>query len=110
MKVFKTVIKIWILALIVIAVMLVHASNPAAAGNIGGWILVGLYFLPTIVAFRHRNQTAIFILNLFLGWTFIGWVLALVWACTNNRIAKISNRINEKTPAEFLEAARQCRS
>jgi hypothetical protein len=23
---------------------------------------------------------AIFVLNLFLGWTFVGWVVALVWA------------------------------
>ena len=41
-----------------------------------------LYFLPTIGAKleNHKNLGAIFILNLFLGWTFIGWVVALVWA------------------------------
>ncbi len=43
------------------------------------------YFLPAIVAARrgHKNATAIFLTNLFLGWTFIGWVVALVWAFTN---------------------------
>ena len=51
-------------------------------------IIIGipmLYFLPAIVAgFRdHRNTGAVFVLNLFLGWTFIGWVIALVWAMTN---------------------------
>jgi len=47
-------------------------------------ILVALYFLPTIVAYRrgHHNTLAIFFLNLFLGWTFIGWVVALVWGLT----------------------------
>ena len=25
---------------------------------------------------------AIFFLNLFLGWTLIGWVVALAWACS----------------------------
>ncbi len=49
--------------------------------------ILGVYFIPTIVAFGrgHRNTVAIVILNIFLGWTFLGWVAALVWACTNNR-------------------------
>lgn len=46
--------------------------------------LIALYCLPTIVAGgRHLPQTAgIAMLNLFLGWTFIGWVAALIWAIT----------------------------
>lgn len=31
---------------------------------------------------RHHQRHAITALNLFLGWTFIGWVAALVWALT----------------------------
>ena len=44
-------------------------------------LLVG-YFLPFIIALarKHVDSTAIFVLNLFLGWTFFGWVIALVWA------------------------------
>ena len=53
-----------------------------------GLILMGLilaiYFLPTIVGRNKRNATAILMLNLFLGWTVIGWVIALVWAFTND--------------------------
>ncbi|HTM40494.1 MAG TPA: superinfection immunity protein [Terriglobales bacterium] len=43
-----------------------------------------IYFLPTIVALvRHkRNVVSILLLNLFLGWTLIGWIVALVWAST----------------------------
>lgn len=43
---------------------------------------VAIYFLPTIVAaYRsHRNTTAIFIVNLFFGWTLIGFVICLAWA------------------------------
>lgn len=39
-----------------------------------------VYLLPTGVAQarRKKNTTAIF--NLVLGWTFFGWVIALVWA------------------------------
>ena len=53
-----------------------------------GWAILALilllYFLPAGIAFRrgHHNRNAIFVLNLFLGWTFIGWVAALVWANT----------------------------
>jgi hypothetical protein len=49
-------------------------------------IIALLYFVPAIVAGtrRHRNRMAITVLNIFVGWTFIGWVIALVWACTSN--------------------------
>jgi hypothetical protein len=51
-----------------------------------GWGLLLLfmliYFTPAITAFesKKKNSIAIFTLNLLLGWTLIGWVLALVWA------------------------------
>jgi cytoskeletal protein RodZ len=43
-----------------------------------------LYFIPSFVAKNNNktNITAIFVLNLLLGWTIIGWVVALVWAVT----------------------------
>jgi Superinfection immunity protein len=41
-----------------------------------------LYFLPAIIAFAREKGDAvsILVLNLLLGWTAIGWVIALVWA------------------------------
>ena len=47
-------------------------------------IALGIYFFPTIVAGLrdHHDQTAIFVMNLFLGWTFLGWVGSLIWSCT----------------------------
>jgi hypothetical protein len=49
-----------------------------------GAFLLLTYFLPTIVAINrhHRNRMAIVMLNFLLGWTLIGWVAAMVWACT----------------------------
>jgi len=41
-----------------------------------------MYFLPSILAFARnkRDTTGIVLLNFLLGWTMIGWVVALVWA------------------------------
>ena len=41
-----------------------------------------MYFLPSIIALAKskRDLLAIFLLNCLLGWTVIGWVVALVWA------------------------------
>ncbi len=53
------------------------------------WLLVigGIYFFPSIVAIinKKKNASAIFILNFFLGWTFIGWVIALVWVTMKDK-------------------------
>ncbi|MDJ1504193.1 superinfection immunity protein [Xanthocytophaga agilis] len=37
-------------------------------------------FLPTIVGLIRRNLMSITLINLFMGWTVIGWVIAIVWA------------------------------
>ena len=45
-------------------------------------VIFAVYFLPSIIAGarEHKNKFAIFLLNLLLGWTVIGWVGALVWS------------------------------
>jgi Superinfection immunity protein len=43
--------------------------------------MIVLYFLPAIIGRDKRDAAGIFLLNLFLGWTVIGWVIALIWAC-----------------------------
>ncbi len=44
-----------------------------------------IHFLPTIIAAlrNSRHVVAIFLLNLLLGWTVIGWIVALIWAFTS---------------------------
>jgi hypothetical protein len=46
------------------------------------------YFLPTIVALvrERHDKFSVFLLNLFLGWSLIGWVIALIWACKSDRV------------------------
>lgn len=47
-----------------------------------GMIAGGLiYFIPSILARQKTDFKLIFALNLFLGWTVIGWIWALIWAC-----------------------------
>jgi hypothetical protein len=59
-----------------------------------GWVIIAvmiaLYFLPSIVGYKKVNFGAIFVLNMFLGWTGIGWIGALIWALTvdDHRIRK----------------------
>jgi len=50
-------------------------------------VVAAIYFIPSIMANQHNkeNKNAIFIVNLFLGWTFIGWVIALCWANTKDK-------------------------
>ena len=52
------------------------------------WIFIVfiVYFIPVIVAHirRHKNIVPIAILNLFLGWTFLGWLAALLWSLNSD--------------------------
>lgn len=43
-----------------------------------------LYFLPAFLARNKPNFTSILILNILAGWTFIGWIIALVWAISSD--------------------------
>jgi hypothetical protein len=46
-------------------------------------LFIVLYMLPAIVAScrGHHQTLAITVLNIFAGWTALGWLVALVWAC-----------------------------
>jgi hypothetical protein len=53
-----------------------------------------IYFLPAIIAHKrdHKNRTAILVLNIFAGWTAVGWLIALIWSFTNPVSAVIVNQ------------------
>jgi len=50
-------------------------------------MVILVYFVPTAVAAAasHRSEQAIFILNLFFGWTLVGWLAALGWGVSAPR-------------------------
>jgi hypothetical protein len=59
----------------------------ASVGGVGAvlavFILIGFYFLPTTVAVSRKvsDQGSVAVINFFLGWTLVGWVVALAMAC-----------------------------
>ena len=71
----------FLLLYFVIAILISLLAGDAATGFAVALIL-GIYFLPDWIAQSrgHPNRGSIFVLNLFLGWTFLGWVAALIWA------------------------------
>ena len=48
--------------------------------------ILAIYFLPSIIAVNrnHKNRIPIILVNILLGWSFVAWVLALVWSFTAN--------------------------
>ncbi|MGB8390952.1 superinfection immunity protein [Mycobacterium sp.] len=64
-----------------------------------------LYFIPTIVATTRkvRNAGSVFVVNLFLGWTLIGWVIALAMSV---RTVDRGNEIGDRgTPPQSTPIA-----
>lgn len=59
--------------------MIFASSFPSGAL---GLFLIVLYFAPTIEAYRRHvvDRGSVLVINLFLGWTLIGWVVALAMA------------------------------
>jgi hypothetical protein len=47
-----------------------------------GFVGVIIYFVPTYIAFKRKciHFNGITILNIFLGWTFLGWIGSMIWA------------------------------
>jgi Na+/serine symporter len=67
-------------------------------------IFLAFYFLPTIIATQrnHTSTGAIFLLNFLLGWTFLGWVAALIWSFTNPTAVVIGDS-NKRSAADEIE-------
>ena len=59
------------------------------------FISLVVYFLPTLIAVirKHNSAIAIFVLNFLLGWSFIAWVIALVWAFSENNSCDLEAKL-----------------
>ena len=66
--------------------------------SIGFWqliiffLIIAAYFIPFIIALIRdvRNKVSVFFLNLFLGWTVIGFFVLLFYASLTNATANVS--------------------
>lgn len=68
-----------------------------------------LYMLPTYEAWKnnHANITSIAIVNLFLGWSLIGWVIAMAWAFKKSK-AHVNIPMPIQQPHTENDAVRIC--
>ncbi len=71
------------------------------AGILFIFVCIPLYFLPSIIARRKRNFGAIFLLNLLVGWTAIGWVAALIWSLMNDAVPVVIQQPAAPAPAQL---------
>jgi hypothetical protein len=57
-------------------------------------LLLGIHFLPSFVAFirEQRHAVLILVLNIFFGWTIIGWLVLLIWAAVGEEKGPIYER------------------
>jgi len=62
--------------------------------------LIGFYFFPTIVGWKRKDGLSIFMVNLFLGWTIIGWIAVYFWASANEAVELRSSKVVSKPQSE----------
>ena len=100
--------KIWIIMYFVIICSITLANLVEKNLNLPlifiGIILVTfiyvIYFIPFIVANlkKHTNELGIFVVNLAFGWTFLGWIVALVWSLVNPIEVSIAKKKKKSKP------------
>ena len=74
---------------------------------------IPLYFLPSYLAYKRkkRSKLSILLVNLFFGWTTIGWIIALIWAVSsdnqpqniivNNQVGAVEMNNNDTKKCSF---------
>lgn len=64
-------------------------------------VFLPVYFLPTMLASRTRCAKSIFALNMLLGWTVVGWIVASLWALTaEKQMVSASSPTGEHLPVK----------
>lgn len=61
-------------------------------------IALGIYFLPAVIADRRKRHDLLVLalFNACLGWTVVGWIIALFWALQPNPPAGVAEDVNTK--------------
>jgi hypothetical protein len=81
--------------------MFIHFSDPDGGSVLLGFMFVAvcfaIYFAPAMTAWNKRCFGSVMAINFFLGWTIVGWVVALAWALKDDTPTKIV--VNAPAPA-----------
>ena len=77
----------WLAIFIIVVSVVVGGAYDNNALIFATMIALALYLLPALIAYQraHHQRLAVFIVNLLLGWSVLGWIAALIWACTATR-------------------------
>lgn len=75
----------WAIGFVVMIVREVADAEDRMPGFLGIISVFFIYMAPTCIALLrgHHNVASICVVNFFLGWLIIGWVVALAWAVSN---------------------------
>ena len=67
---------------VIFAILAIVLSIFMGSSGVGAAFLISIYMFPAYLAQSrgHRNGDSIGTMNLFLGWTVIGWIACLIWA------------------------------
>lgn len=100
---------------LIASIIILSASIGSPDGFISGFFFVillllvtaigtAVYYLPTLLN-KTENKWIFFIINMFVGWTFLGWVVLLIVSLTSNSSAQS----NQQTQAvlDMLAANQQ---
>ena len=67
-------------------------------GGVGLLIILlalAVYFLPSVIAGmrgKANGSVGVFVVNLCLGWSVVGWFVAFIWACSGETRADVEKR------------------
>ncbi len=89
--------------------VVVADGGSGAAAGFGLLLLIvfgsAFYFIPTIIAVVRKRQVAsVFMINLFLGWTLVGWVVAVALAVSSAGapVQVNVNTVNQASPGGYI--------
>lgn len=85
-----------------IATILSGDPGDIALGLVMLLVILVIYFVPTAVAWNKRSFGPVAAINFFLGWTLVGWVVALAWALKDETPTKV---IANQTPTDTVLCA-----
>jgi Superinfection immunity protein len=69
-------------------------------------VLLGIYLIPLIVALIRSvpNTGSVAVINILLGWTLVGWAVALAMACRSHPQPVIIQQVQPPYPPDRPQA------